>query len=396
MKRPSIKMLRKQGRAALPLLAVAAVIAGLMLYKLGSLTKGLSIHEIVVSQMTLGWHGLTQNPLYFPLTFVRSVFFILFSHHGQTVVRLGNTIFGVLAVLAFSKLVQLWYGGRTALLSSIMFISSAWMLHVSRYASNDVLYLAALPVLFYTQIGIKQAKKPLWLFCGATIWGLALYIPGLVWIVGVQVWLLRKEIKRLWQLMPGLRSRIALGSLAFVWLPLLASYIFRSFAHLFTWLGFPTHFPAFIELIKQFAAVPIHLFIHGPKNPELWLGRTPVLDIFSLTCAALGIYFYAKHFKAARSRALFSIFAVSWVLVALGGPVSLSLLVPLLYVFVACGLGFLLHDWLKVFPRNPFARSFGIGLIILAVTASSFYNLRAYFVAWPHSTDTISVFTHKP
>ena len=50
------------------------------------------------------------------------------------------------------------------------------------------------------------------------------------------------------------------------------------------------------------------------------------------------------------------------VLVGLGGPVGLSILVPLLYVAVATGLAYLLHEWLKVFPNNPLARGFGIGL----------------------------------
>lgn len=367
-----------------------------MLYKLGSLTGHLSVEEVTVAHTTIGWHGIRQSVFYLPLTFLRSVFMVGFSHHGQTVVRLANTVFGVIAVLGFSRLLQLWYGGRTALLGAVLFTTSAWVLHVSRYASMDVLYLAALPALFYVQIGLKRKDSRIWLFLAPVVWGLTLYVPGMVWLVAVQIWLLRHElIAHFKELATWWQSALAIA-LGFIWLPFLLLKVTSSGHNLLTWLGFPTRFPGFAELAKQFAAVPVHLFIHGPKNPVLWLGKSPVLDAFSLVCCILGIYFYSRNWQASRTRSIFSIFAVGWVLVALGGPVSLSLLIPVMYVFVAAGIGYLLHDWLKVFPRNPFARSLGISLIYVAVAMSVVYNLRAYFVAWPHNPDTTSSFVSKP
>jgi len=120
----------------------------------------------------------------------------------------------------------------------------------------------------------------------------------------------------------------------------------------------------------------------------------PILDAFTLLAAALGIYFYAKHSKAWRSRTIVMMFAIGVILVALGGPVGLSLLVPLLYVTAAAGLAYILHDWLKVFPNNPLARGLGISLVALLVGLSCIYNLRAYYVAWPHNPDTKATFKY--
>ncbi|MDB5169341.1 MAG: hypothetical protein JWO41_697 [Candidatus Saccharibacteria bacterium] len=379
-----------------PLVGITAVIGTLMLYKLGSLTGALAASEIAVTHMPLGWHGLSQDPFFLPIKFLRSLLMILFNHHGQTVVRLANTIFGVLAVLGFSRLLQLWYGGRTAFMGAALFLTSAWVLHVSRFASNDVVYLAALPIMFYVQMSLKRAELSVWMYIAPVVWGLALYVPGLIWLVAVQIWLLRKELLSGWQNLQALWKRVIVGLLGLMWLPPLLLHVFSSGSNFATWVGLPSHFPGAIELGKQFLGVPLHLFIHGPKNPELWLGKAPVMDIFTLACSLLGIYFYATHLSANRSRSLFSLFGVSWLLVALGGPVSLSLIVPLMYLFAACGIGYLLHDWLKVFPHNPFARTLGISLIAVAVAVSITYNVRAYFVAWPHNPDTISIFTHKP
>ncbi|HMH31117.1 MAG TPA: hypothetical protein VK534_01420, partial [Methylomirabilota bacterium] len=160
------------------------------------------------------------------------------------------------------------------------------------------------------------------------------------------------------------------------------------------WLGLPAQFPGLTTLAKQFVAVPVHLFIRGPQYPELWLGRAPVLDVFTLVACLVGIYFYATKWKSMRSRSLGVMFAISLILVGLGGAVGLSIVVPLLYVGVATGIAYLLHDWLKVFPNNPLARGLGIAIIAVAVSLSCVYNLRAYFIAWPHNSITKATFRY--
>jgi hypothetical protein len=141
--------------------------------------------------------------------------------------------------------------------------------------------------------------------------------------------------------------------------------------------------------------VPVHLFIRGPQYPDLWLGRAPLLDIFTLVACLVGAYFYLTRLDSMRSRFLVSFFAMGVVLVGLGGPVGLSLLVPILYLAAATGLAYLLRDWLTTFPLNPIARSLGLGLIILAVCVSCVYNLRGYFVAWPHNQTTKATFRYR-
>ena len=84
---------------------------------------------------------------------------------------------------------------------------------------------------------------------------------------------------------------------------------------------------------------------------------------------------------------------VGSILVSLGGAVSISILMPFIYVLVAAGIGLLLDRWQKVFPRNVIAQAVGVGLVSLAVIAVSWYGLRHYFVAWPNAPATKQVFT---
>lgn len=93
---------------------------------------------------------------------------------------------------------------------------------------------------------------------------------------------------------------------------------------------------------------------------------------------------------------LLAMYLIGALLFALGGPVGISILVPIVYLMVAAGFGYLLHEWLLVFPRNPLARSLGFGLLGIAVTLTCVYNLRTYFVAWPHNPATKAAFHKSP
>lgn len=376
------------------LVLALAGLGWLLLYKLGSLTGGLSAGELSAAAAPVGWHGIYHQPLDLPLKLVRSVVFRLSPGHGQTLTRLPNVVFGGLAIVSFAWLLRLWHGARTAVLASLLFATSAWVLHASRLASLDVMYLWATPTLLLAYaLSQKYKDKALVWYGNLLIWGLALYIPGMVWLVGVMVYAQRDVLLSAWRRFNLWWQRLLYLAAGLVWLPLLALDLARP-GNLVAWLGGPAHFARPLTVIKQFVAVPVHLFIRGPQYPDIWLGRAPVLDVFTLVACLVGIYFYATHSQAARSRLLGLFALVGFVLVGLGGPVGLSLLVPLLYIGAAAGIAYLLREWLNVFPNNPLARSLGLGLIILVVSLSCLYNLRAYFVAWPHDPATPTVFQY--
>ncbi|MGC1176808.1 MAG: hypothetical protein WA843_01950, partial [Candidatus Saccharimonadales bacterium] len=346
------------------LFAVSGIVAVgfLLLYRLGSLVDGLSAKEYATSITPVGWHGIYHQPFYLPLELVRSAVFFIPHHFGQTLTRLPNAVFGGLTIVIFAAVLRLWHGARTAVLATSLFATSAWVLHVSRLASFDVLYLLTIPALLLVYVALQRREVRAVTFYGSMlIWGALLYTPGVIWLILYSVYVQRKAFKSGWQHFAAWWQRLLYLLAGLIWLPLLITHLTRPGA-LKTWLGLPPHLAAPLTLLKHFAAVFVHLFIRGPQYPDLWLGRAPLLDIFTLAVCLLGIYFYARNWRAARSRLLGGFFLIGAVLVGLGGPVSLSLLVPLLYLAAATGIAYLLRDWLKVFPLNPLARSLGIGL----------------------------------
>lgn len=393
-----LKFLRGHGKA-IGLIALGVLLAsGLFIWHLSGLTAGLfSKHEATLEQATYGWHGLWNHPLYLPFVAIWSVLKLIGSPVASPFWWRLPSVFAVIAaVICFGIIVRAWLGTRTAVLSTLLFAASAWTLHVGRLIGYEALLLLVIPVLFAVDRLLHKAA-PSWLRATVTliIWGLTLYLPGGIWLVAVQIGFHGKYIGRSWQAARNWWQRVLMVLSGVIWLSLLISYLIRS-SDYETALGLPSHLPAFHQLGNNFLNVLTFIFLHGPTNrPDLWLSTSPVLDLFTLICFILGLYYYLMHLSSGRSRLILISFMVSLLLVGLGGPVGFSLLVPLLYLFAATGIAYLLLQWLKVFPRNPVARSVGITLIVLAVAVSCLYNVRAYFIAWPHATATHQAFRYK-
>jgi hypothetical protein len=391
----SVHRLRFAKKNELIGLLVITCLGFLLLYRLGALIGGLSNQEIATAVAPVGWHGIYQDAFNLPLKLVRSFVFFISPGHGQTLTRLPNVLFGWLAISAFFWLIRVWHGWRTAFFSTALFATGAWTLHISRLASFDVLYLCALPLLLLANLGLhRKPGNPVVLFGSMLLWGSLLYIPGLVWLVALNIYWQWEDILSGWKELKDTLRRSLYVLSGLIWLPLLIIQLSRATSWQ-TWLGLPAHLPNVAHFFRHLLEVLLQLFVRGPNNSELWLAKAPVLDIFTLVMCGLGIYFYASHVKAFRARMLASYFVLGVILISLGGSVGLSLLVPLLYIAAAAGIAYLLHDWLRVFPRNPLARGLGIGLVCLAVALASTYNLRAYFVAWPHNPAAHASFRNR-
>lgn len=364
-----------------------------MLFRLGSLTNGLSTSEVKQAEFASSWRNIAENPLHLPLTFVQWIILTIIPHHGNTVTRAASPIFGIAALVAFGYVLRRWYGFRSAVYGVIIFGLSAWFLHVSRYASTDVLYLWALPTLLAVMIAWDRHQKRRRITYGAmAALAFLLYIPGLIWFVIAALLLQPQLLINSWKTTKNYIGRSLLILLPFVLLIPLFYAFARTPSLIQTWLGLPQDFGTPEGVVRSLLHSFSFFVYKGPDTPELWLARAPILSFFSTVMALLGVLFYSKHLHAPRTRWLITFFVIGALLFAIGGPVKLSILVPLVYLFVTAGVGYLIHEWLQVFPRNPLARSIGYVFIASTVAISCAYNLKAYYIAWPHNTATKAAF----
>ena len=374
--------------------AVLLAFGWLLWWQLGSLTHGYSAGEANAVQASRSLHDIFNHPINAPFTAVAHGLMSLLPYDDLVVMRLTATLFGMLALTAFYWLVRYWHGQKAAVFGSVLFGTSAWFLHTARLGTPDVV-LFSLLALTACSVWLKHGRQSLPVVLCLTLAAALLYVPGMIWFIIAGVVWQWKTIDRvfkanLWMVTVG-------GFLLLAILAPLALAIYHDHSLAKVVVGLPAEgWPAPFATLKHIAEIPLQIVARGPLMPEHWLGRMAILDAFCIAMLFLGAYAYLKHVKLVRAQLLGVILVIGTVLAGLGGQVTTSIVVPFVYIMVAAGVGLLLERWYAVFPRNQIAQTVGIGLVSLAVLASSWYGYRHYFVAWPHAGATRAVYSVPP
>lgn len=392
------KWLKRHGRATSLTIIAVALCAWLLLAHLGDLTNGLSSREVNLANQTRDLGTIIQNPVGLPLTILQWIAGWL-PFEGTIWLRLPSVIIGGIAILAMAYVLRRWYGPRTALFGTVLFLTSAWFLHVARLATFDILLLAGPLVLLASHVLLHERGTGRFVRFGWPFiqFGL-LYIPGMIWFLLLNFLWQRQDIKKAFAQSSSWWERSGLAVSALVLLaPLVAGlWIGDSRQVALSLAGLPASLPSAGEVLSTLGHNLLFIGIYGTAEADMWLNHLAIFGVFMAVMIVLGAYFYIQHSGARRTRLLASFGLLGLILASLTGPVTVGIVVAWCYLVAAAGIAYLLHLWLKVFPKNPVARNIGIGAIVLVVSVSCVYNLRQYFLAWPRNPATQAVFEpHK-
>lgn len=405
MKLPKISPSRLW-RPALMLLVVAALSYVLFFHNLNGLLPGFSAREVATSHASSSLRLIADSPLNAPYKVVVYIFQQI-GYDKLLATRYAAATFATIATFLFFAISKHWFGYRLALVATALFATSSGLLHIGRLGSALVLQMAALLLLACT-IWWKTYRTGAQIvgFASIAVFASLWYIPGAIWFELLALWLARNFILQAWRQSNTLTKVLAITFFVALVSPLLRGFVLQP-ASLLTFLGLPTHFASLSQTAQNFLDAILLIGIHSNGQAELWLAHAPLLNVTELALLVLGIYFFARKVPASRRVFMFGALGLSIVLIGLsghgsetnlsasdfvGGPSSIGLLVPVLYLFVAGGVYEIVHQWLRVFPRNPIARFGGVALVGCLILFSVTYHVRAYFVAWPHSTATQNTF----
>lgn len=391
MQRPPKPLSLLRWRFWLSAVFLAVLPIFLLFYKLGTLPPTLTAPEQQLLNLSFSWHTILHDPRFAPLTVPLRLLKYVVHAPNVWALRSVSAVYALLALYALAYILRQWYGTRSAVVGYLIICCSAWFLHVGRLGTTDVLYYAAIPLIGGLLVLWQKWLSKWWVgYVGVIGLAASLYVPGLVWIVVASLALQPHSwidgLRRLstwWQ-------RAVLFMLGAGTLMPLAWALLRTPGLLKPWLGLPASWPTVHSVLQRLVHSLSFLFIHGPHDPIRWLDSLPVLDFFGIVMLLAGIVFYGRHWQAPRTRLLVAYLCLSVLLYAIAGPVSWSLIVPVIYIILVGGIGMVLHEWLQTFPRNPIARSLGFALLAAAIILSCVYNLRAYFIAWPHNPETVA------
>ena len=337
-------------------------------------------------------HRIADNPVNAPYAlFVWLLTAIL--HRSILAARIVAACFGLAVGLLFFAVARAWCTYRGAFLSTVMFVTSAGLLHTARLGTGYILQMGILALLgcalWYRS---RRQHRPLIAYCIAALFTLLLYVPGMIWFEVLGLFLVRGTVQG--QLERAKRSHLtALLAVFIILLVPLAIASARKPGILLQIAGLPHGWAALTQAGSRLLDTVLGIAMRSNGSPLLWIGHAPLLDAVEAVLALLGAFYLYREVPR-RGLFLLGLVVIGILLVALGGSVTVACLVPALYLLVATGLDHLLGQWLTVFPRNPVARLTGIGVICLMLTCSVLYQLRSYYVAWPHDPATRQTFNH--
>jgi hypothetical protein len=377
-------------------LAVSLAIIAYLLYfhRLGSLLPGYSQPELNALAGASNWHNIFDNPIDAPYKVIVWLFTAVM-HHGIIVTRVVAACYGLFVGLLFFAVARAWCSYRAAFLATIMFVTSAGLLHFARLGTGAILQMGILTLLAIASWyrGKRQHRKIIGYLLIA-FFVLLWYIPGMIWLVLLAILPFKNTIRK--QL--GRTKKIHLAGLVLVFVVCLAPLAvacIRKPRLLLQVGGLPQSLSSAIHFVSNAWDTVLAIVVHSNGSPVLWVGHAPLLSAIEVILGIMGAYYIFRE-ASGRSTFLFGSAAVGLALTALGGGVTIAYLIPILYLFIATGLDHLLGEWLNVFPRNPVARATGTVIICIMIAFSIFYQLRSYYVAWPNAPATRQAFNHKP
>lgn len=365
-----------------------------LVYRLGTLVPAFSQSEKASIVRSLSIETIVNNPLFAPHEFLQYLG-LKSGHKGFIAMRLPSVMLAVAAIALFFYIVNRWFNFRIALISTILFASSSWLMHSARIATPEITMLGLLAPLAYS-IWLHRTVRPLpALIVGAIVLTGILHIPGFVWfaVLGI-IWQRNSLVKAYRE--AKIPALLILSACVIVSTPLIIA-VASDRSVLLSYFGLPQSMPAsWFDIPRNILAIPYRLILVGPNNPALNLGRLPLLDFFTAIMAVIGAYSYAVHSTSRRSKLILASIILGSILVGIGGPVTITVLMPFIFLLVAGGINFMVEQWFLVFPYNPLARNLSSVLIVAAVVVTSFYHINRYFIAWPQAPVTKQTFNQQP
>ncbi len=367
-------------------LLTLVIIAGTLGYRLGNLTPGLSLNEVSYIHSAQSGKQIIANPVFAPHK-VLTYSLIKLKLTKPIYLRSVSALMGLLTVLSGFFIIRRWHSRKIALLSSLLLLSSSWLLQTTRLATPEACFLLVLPLLWLASWMYSTSNRRLALFLLFLSASTAIYIPGFIWLILLLVMWQRKSIaNELSQVSVWFSLLLGLMVLAVISPLVWASW--HNIQVLITIVGLPQqlstlkHFP--FNLVRLASA----LVWRSQPDATNHLANLPILDAFSALLVALGVYAARFSWRLTRAKLMLSCFVMLFLLVGLGGSVSSAVLLPIIYLVMAAGLAFLLAQWFKVFPRNPLARFVGVVLLSLTVAVTSYYHISRYYIAWSQAPET--------
>ena len=287
-------------------------------------------------------------------------------------IKLPSIILGFISALGILYLLNLWYRRSVAIIVAIVAVTTNQFLLSSQAGQAGIVYifLTTMILIAASMVARRNAYAQLWVIVGFVLAAISMYMPLSVYILLALVLtaFIHPHARHV-LLRQSLKSVIAVGALLFVAIvsPLVLGII-NDPSILKTLLGVSEN----INNLSSNASILSQNYTQF-ANPTSGTVLTPVYGLPLVLLFGLGIYRLVSAKYTTKSYVIsFSLLLLVPLVCLNPSFVSIAFL-PVILV-IALAIDYLISSWYSLFPRNPYARIFGLlplAVLVLGIVVSS-------------------------
>lgn len=307
-------------------------------------------------------------------------------------VRLPSLVFGALTAWCLALILRRWFQPHIAVVATIIVLTSAWFLSVSRLGAPLVMvpFWTSLLMLAATYSSQQTPHWKAWKVIFGLAAALSLYTPYMAYLFSATLLASFSQPHLRYLIRESSKIGLTIGTLLFaILLVPLGWGIYKDPSAIREILAIPASIPDPIQFAKDLWQA-IMAFANPFHNT---FGETiaPALSVTMLVLLALGTVRLLSDFHSVRAHLLL-IWAGLLVPVIGLTPGNITVLFVPATLVISIGLNQIIRYWYRLFPRNPYARFFGlIPLAILMFTMVSF-NYDRYVYGTMYSQQATATF----
>ncbi len=305
-------------------------------------------------------------------------------------IKLPSLILGFFSAIGMFLLLRRWFKHNIAVIASTLTIATGQFLFVSQSGTPSIMFIFwSIYLLLVAMLVVRNSRhSTLWTFAFFIGAALSLYTPLSAYVllaIGSAALLhphLRFMVKRLSKL-----KFVGAGLVSLILLIPLIYGIYKDPSLGLELLGVPNVWPNFSSNVSQLATQYFDVI-----SPTSGIIMTPIFSFGSIALIILGLLHIIRARHTARSY-IISVWGLLLIPILLINPGFVSITFVPLVLLLATGVQTLLHQWYRLFPKNPYARIIGLLPLTILVGGLLLSGIERYMYGYHYDPRTATSFS---
>ncbi len=309
--------------------------------------------------------------VFLPFHLLQAASISLFGFNAFSI-KLPSIILAFISAWGILALLGIWFRRNVAIVAGIIAVTTGQFLLLAQSGHGGIMYIFwAVAILLTASLVIQQGKyMSFWVVVAFILAGFSMYIPLTVYVLlALLITTIFHPHARHVLLRRVSKLPLSIGLILFILitLPLIIGAI-RDPSVIWALLGVPTNWVGMMENAKNIA---IHYA--GFATPQNGVILQPVYSLGTILLGILGLYclFTTKYTTKSYIISFWLLLLLPFVFL---NPEMIGITFIPGMLLIGLAVDYLFRSWYRLFPRNPYARVFGLlplGVLLVGIVISN-------------------------